>query len=65
LDKALAEIKKAKGDKNPYDAIWLFFDKDDNLNLREVFQQVEQTENIQLAYSCISLEHWFLLQNCH
>ncbi len=61
LAKALAEIKKAKREKNPYDAIWLFFDKDENIGLREVFHQAEQLEIIQLAYSCISMEHWFLL----
>jgi hypothetical protein len=64
---------KAKSEKNEYDEIWLFFDNDNNPNLKNAFSIIFK-EGFRFAYSSICIEFWFLLHfednrrafsNCH
>ena len=60
LDKAKKMIRKATQDKNPYDAVWIFFDNDNQPNLPNFFQSLPDTK-VQIAYSSICIEHWFII----
>jgi hypothetical protein len=60
LDKAEVMIKKARRDKNPYDAVWIFFDNDNQPNLAEFFQKQSNT-SVRIAYSSMCIEHWFII----
>jgi len=60
LDKAEVMIKKARSDKNPYDAVWIFFDNDNQPNLTAFFQSLSNT-TIKIAYSSMCIEHWFII----
>lgn len=60
LDKAEVMIKKARRDKNPYDAVWIFFDNDNQPNLTAFFQSLSNT-TIKIAYSSMCIEHWFVI----
>jgi len=60
LDKAEGMIKKAKRNKNPYDAVWVFFDNDNQPNLATFFQRLSNTP-VQIAYSSMCIEHWFII----
>lgn len=60
LDKAEVMIKKAKRDKNPYDAVWIFFDNDNQPNLPAFFQKLSNTP-VNIAYSSMCIEHWFII----
>lgn len=60
LDKANKMIRKAKQDKNSYDAVWIFFDNDNQPNLAAFFQKLSNTP-AQIAYSSICIEHWFII----
>lgn len=60
LYKAEIMIKKARRDKNPYDAVWIFFDNDNQPNLAGFFQKLSNTP-VQIAYSCMCIEHWFII----
>lgn len=51
---------QAKKQKNPYDTVWLFFDYD-NRQRFEAFIASWKPNLTQLAYSCIAIEHWFIL----
>lgn len=60
LDKAEIMIKKARRDKNPYNAVWIFFDNDNQPNLAGFFQRLSNTQ-VQIAYSSMCIEHWFII----
>lgn len=60
LDKAVSMIKKARGDKNTYDAVWIFFDNDNQPNLLPFFQMLMNTP-VQIAYSSLCIEQWFII----
>ena len=60
LTKAEAMIKNARRDKNPYDAVWIFFDNDNQPNLLPFFQRLNNS-SVQIAYSSICIEHWFII----
>lgn len=60
LDKAEMAIKKAKRDKNPYDTVWILFDNDNQPNLVSFFQRLKSSF-VKIAYSCICIEHWFIM----
>lgn len=60
LDKAEVMIKKARRDKNPYDAVWIFFDNDNQPNLAAFFQRLASTA-VRIAYSSMCIEHWFII----
>jgi len=60
LAKAEAMIKNARRDKNPYDAVWIFFDNDNQPNLTPFFQRLNNS-SVQIAYSSICIEHWFII----
>lgn len=57
--------EKARKEQNPYDAIWLFFDNDNWPQLKNAFELIKK-EDIQMAYSSMCIEHWFILhfENC-
>lgn len=54
------KMKTAKKERNPYDAVWIFFDNDNNPRLREAFDIIAKN-NLHEAYSSICIEHWFIL----
>ncbi|MEW5844994.1 MAG: RloB family protein [Bacteroidota bacterium] len=60
LNKAEKRIKNAKKDNNPYNAVWIFFDNDNQPDLTEFFQKLTNT-TVQIAYSCMCIEHWFII----
>lgn len=60
LDKALQAQAKARREGNAYDAIWLFFDNDNQPQLPNFFARLAQT-NIRVAYSSLCIEHWFIM----
>lgn len=60
LGKAERSIKNARSDKNPYDAIWIFFDNDNQPNLTDFFQKLSNT-SVNIAYSSMCIEHWFIM----
>lgn len=60
LDKAESMIKKARSHKNPYDAVWIFFDNDNQPNLEPFFERLKNFP-VKMAYSCICIEHWFII----
>ncbi|MBI1184284.1 hypothetical protein GC194_08425 [bacterium] len=57
--------RKAKKERNSYDAVWLFFDHDNWPQLEAAFKIVN-TEGFCIAYSAMCIEHWFILhfENC-
>jgi hypothetical protein len=62
---AKRKVSTAKKERNPYEAIWLFFDHDNQPQLREAFELMEK-EGFKMAYSSICIEHWFIMhfENC-
>jgi len=55
------ELKEeAKREKNEYDAIWVVIDRDGYTKHPQAFNQARANE-IQIAFSSISFEYWFLL----
>lgn len=60
LDKAEKMLRKARRDKNPYDAVWIFFDNDNQPHLAAFFQILSNIP-IRVAYSSICIEHWFII----
>lgn len=60
LNKAEIMIKKAKRNNNPYDAVWIFLDNDNQPNLTAFFHRLAST-TVQIAYSSICIEHWFII----
>lgn len=60
MKEAIAKRKKASKEKNPYEAIWLFFDHDNWPQLREALSLMER-EGFEIAITALCLEHWFIL----
>jgi len=52
--------KNAEREKNPYDNIWVVFDKDGYSKHPQAFDQANSND-IRIAFSSISFEFWFLL----
>ena len=59
IDIAINKRKEAKKQGQPFKEIWMVFD-DDNRNLQSSFTELKK-EEINIAYSSISLEYWFIL----
>lgn len=57
---AIIRREKEKEEKNPYDEIWVVFDKDKHTNIREAYE-LARTESIKIAISIICFEFWVLL----
>lgn len=57
---ALVRTRKAKREKNEYDAVWLFFDHDNRPNLEDVFELLSK-HDLNFAYTAICMEHWYIL----
>jgi len=62
---AIERMKNAKDDKIPYHTVWVVFDNDRQEekkagSLSNAFQTAK-TKGIQIAYSSISWEYWYLL----
>jgi len=57
---AMKRKQRAKKERNPYDDIWLFFDHDNWPQLPDAFQIIHK-EGLEIAYSAICIEHWFIL----
>lgn len=60
VNEAKARIKLAKRDRNPYDEVWIAFDKDGHSNIPQAFNDAKQA-NINIAFSNICFEYWILL----
>ncbi|MEH0157892.1 RloB family protein [Limibacter armeniacum] len=60
IREAITKKKKALSKRNPYDAIWLVFDRDFHRHIEEVFDMCYKND-VQIAYSNICFELWFLL----
>jgi len=55
------ELKKAaQKELNPYDEVWVVFDKDGYTKHPETFNQAKDN-GIKVAFSSVSFEYWFLL----
>ena len=52
--------KTANAEKNPYDAIWIVIDRDGYTKHPQTFDQANANK-INIAFSSISFEFWFLL----
>lgn len=52
--------KEAVKERNPYDSVWVVVDKDYYHKHPEAYDLAEKN-NIQIAFSSISFEYWFLL----
>lgn len=52
--------KMARVEKNPFDAVWLFFDYDKHPGLHTAFQIIER-EGFRPAFTAFCLEFWFIL----
>lgn len=65
VNEAIKRARKAKKERNPYDAVWLFFDHDNSPHLQRVFELVEK-EQYHVAFTAICFEHWLILhyENC-
>lgn len=63
---AIRKEKLAIKEKTPYNAIWLFFDHDNNPWLSKAFRMIRKNK-FRIAYSAICIEHWFILhlENCN
>ncbi len=57
VKKAISRSNEARRSGVPFDAIWLFIDKDSNPLQAGHFTN----EQFRLAYCSISIEHWFIL----
>ncbi len=57
-------LKAAAKERNPYDTVWLFFDKDQWPDLEGTFRQITR-DRFEFAYSAIAIEHWFILHFEH
>ncbi|MBI4648146.1 MAG: RloB domain-containing protein [Bacteroidia bacterium] len=60
LKEAIAKKEKATSEQQPYKETWLVFDDDNRKNLKTVFSDARKNE-INIAYSSISVEFWSLL----
>lgn len=60
LSSAKEKIRKAKKESNPYDEVWLVFDKDGHKNIPEVFNEAKESK-IKIAFSNNCFEYWVLL----
>jgi len=65
IKEAITRKRKAIREQNRYNEVWIFFDNDKCENLEEEFKKINK-EGFKIAYSSISIEHWFILhfQNC-
>lgn len=59
-NEAVRRAKRAKKERNAYDAIWLFFDHDNSPHLDAAFDIIE-SYGIKFAFCAICIEHWFIL----
>ncbi len=60
LKEAIAKKEKAISEQQPYKEIWLVFDDDNRPNFKTIFSDARDNK-INIAYTSISIESWFLL----
>lgn len=60
LKEAKEKIKKAKKESNPYDEVWLVFDKDQHPNIPKAFSDARDSV-VKIAFSSKCFEYWVLL----
>lgn len=60
VNDAIKRREKEIEEKNPYDEIWVVFDKDKHTNIPKAYA-LAQRENINIAISIICFEFWVLL----
>lgn len=62
VKKAIDMKEKAKKDKEPYNQVWVVFDKDDfSLDSFNKAFEIAEKDNIKVAYSNQSFELWYVL----
>ena len=59
VTEAIRRKASAKGEGNPYKEIWVVFDHD-NFPNRELAIKKAKTANLQIAFSSINIEVWFI-----
>jgi hypothetical protein len=60
VNAAKVKIKEAKSEKNPYDHIWVVFDRNGHANVPEAFDMAKKN-NISIAFSIVCFEYWIIL----
>lgn len=60
LEEAKIRKKKAKKELNPYDEIWLVFDRDGHKKIPDTFKEAKDS-SIKIAFSNKCYEYWVLL----
>lgn len=60
VKEAQDRAKKEKKADNPYDKIWVVFDHDNHPNRKAAYEKAVK-ENINIAFSAMAFESWYLL----
>ncbi len=60
VTEAKEKIKQANREKNPYEFVWVVFDRNGHGKIPEAFNMA-QSNNIKIAFSVRCFEFWFLL----
>jgi len=60
VNAAKDRIKQAKRERNPYDYIWVVFDRNGHANIPEAFDMAKNN-NISIAFSIVCFEYWIIL----
>lgn len=60
VKEAIQQKNTAVREKNPFDQIWVVFDKDGHSNIPDAFS-LANTKKISIAFSNICFEYWILL----
>lgn len=62
INKAKEKIREAKLEKNPYDFVWVVFDKDGHANVADAFEIARASKpEIQIAFTIPCFEYFVLL----
>lgn len=62
IEEAKARVKTARKEKNPFDFVWVVFDKDGHENLGKAFNDVNNFKPIiNIAFTVICFEYYILL----
>jgi hypothetical protein len=60
VKEAKERIKQAKRERNPYEFVWVVFDRNGHQNIPQAFNMAS-SNNINIAFSVICFEYWLLL----
>lgn len=60
VSEAKTKMAKAKKDQNPYDSVWIVFDKDGHVNIPKAFSDAKDA-GVKVVLSSRCFEYWVLL----